>query len=333
MKKKFVIISSVLLGFGSLSLIAQNATNRNVLHPIVSTKDSLSYAFGANMAMQGLKQHLLQLGVIAEPEAIENSYRSRIENATTNQEKESLKNELKFKQDSIQAATIKNTDLFLKGLAESLPARGSNSAYITGLSVGDQIYKMATEFSKMAFEDKSADNINTQLTIDGIKDVLLNKDIRIGNPESIIQKTMSQAQTRETELKKQQYEGRIEEEKKYMEMNKLQDGVVTLPSGLQYKVQIKGDGAIPTSSDRVKVHYKGTLINGTEFDSSYDRGEPAVFGVTQVISGWTEALQLMPVGSKWLLYIPYDLAYGSRETGPIPAYSNLIFEIELLGIE
>ncbi len=90
---------------------------------------------------------------------------------------------------------------------------------------------------------------------------------------------------------------------------------------------------MPTAQDRVKVHYVGTLIDGEQFDSSVERDEPAVFGVTQVIKGWTEALLLMPVGSKWMIYVPSDLAYGSRDTGPIKPYSTLIFEIELLDIE
>jgi FKBP-type peptidyl-prolyl cis-trans isomerase FklB len=110
--------------------------------------------------------------------------------------------------------------------------------------------------------------------------------------------------------------------------------VVTLPSGLQYKVVKMGSGPKPKATDTVKTHYKGTLISGTEFDSSYKRGEPAVFPVNQVIPGWTEALQLMPVGSKWELYVPAKLAYGERGAGQeIGPNSTLIFEVELLGIE
>ncbi len=110
--------------------------------------------------------------------------------------------------------------------------------------------------------------------------------------------------------------------------------VTVLESGLQYEVLVAGKGKVPTAESTVKVHYAGTLLDGTEFDSSYKRGEPTTFGVTQVIKGWTEALQLMPVGSKWKLYIPYNLAYGERGAGQdIPPYSTLIFEVELLGIE
>ena len=121
---------------------------------------------------------------------------------------------------------------------------------------------------------------------------------------------------------------------KFLAENKAKEGVVTTPSGLQYKIITKGNGAVPADSSKVKVNYKGTLIDGTEFDSSYKRNEPATFRANQVIKGWTEALTMMPVGSKWELYIPYDLAYGSRETGSqIKPFSTLIFEVELLGIE
>lgn len=120
---------------------------------------------------------------------------------------------------------------------------------------------------------------------------------------------------------------------KFLEENKKRKGVTTLPSGLQYEVMTQGTGPKPTTADQVKVHYHGTLIDGTVFDSSVQRGQPATFGVTQVIKGWTEALQLMPVGSKWKIYLPYDLAYGEQGAGgKIGPYETLIFEVELLEI-
>jgi FKBP-type peptidyl-prolyl cis-trans isomerase FklB len=120
----------------------------------------------------------------------------------------------------------------------------------------------------------------------------------------------------------------------FLAANKSKPGVVALPSGLQYKIVKQGDGPKPTAADQVTCNYKGTLLNGKEFDSSYKRGEPATFGVGQVIKGWTEALQLMPVGSKWELYIPADLAYGSKQAGPdITPGSTLVFEVELLSIK
>jgi len=135
------------------------------------------------------------------------------------------------------------------------------------------------------------------------------------------------------ELKK--YEKNKEEGLKFLEANKNQAGVVVLPSGVQYIELTKGNGPKPTKNDKVKVHYVGTLINGNKFDSSYDRGNPAEFFVSQVIPGWTEILQLMPVGSKWKVFIPQELAYGDnlRQGSPIEPYSTLIFEIELLSIE
>ena len=120
---------------------------------------------------------------------------------------------------------------------------------------------------------------------------------------------------------------------KFLAENAKKEGVKTTPSGLQYKVIKEGKGAIPTDSSTVKVNYKGTLIDGTQFDSSYDRKEPYTTRANQVIKGWTEALTMMPVGSKWELYIPQELAYGLHGTGQIKPFSALIFEVELIDIE
>jgi len=126
----------------------------------------------------------------------------------------------------------------------------------------------------------------------------------------------------------------LETGKAFLEENKKKENVVTLPSGLQYEILIEGAGKKPKATDKVKCHYHGTLIDGTVFDSSVERGQPAVFGVNQVIQGWIEALQLMPVGSKWRLYLPSELAYGEHGAGrAIQPNSALIFEVELLGIE
>ena len=124
-----------------------------------------------------------------------------------------------------------------------------------------------------------------------------------------------------------------EDGEKFLADNALKEGVTTTESGLQYEVLKMGKGKKPAATDRVKVHYHGTLIDGTVFDSSVDRGEPIVFGLNQVIKGWTEGVQLMPVGSKFRFYIPQELGYGAQNAGSIPPYSTLIFEVELLGIE
>lgn len=135
-------------------------------------------------------------------------------------------------------------------------------------------------------------------------------------------------------LQAKKTEGSVKEGKEFLDANGKKEGVVTLPSGLQYQVIKEGTGAMPTINDMVTTHYHGTFIDGKVFDSSVDRGEPASFPVNGVIAGWTEALQLMKEGSKWKLFVPYNLAYGERGSrGGIPPYSTLIFEVELIKID
>lgn len=143
--------------------------------------------------------------------------------------------------------------------------------------------------------------------------------------QAFVQNYFQQEQMRESNKNKEEGEA-------FLEQNKTKSGVITTESGLQYQVVTEGTGPRPTDSDKVKVHYTGNLLDGTEFDSSITRGEPVVFGVTQVISGWTEGLKIMPVGSKYIFWIPAELAYGERGTPGIPPNSTLKFEVELLEI-
>ena len=161
------------------------------------------------------------------------------------------------------------------------------------------------------------------------------EDVMQGNALQITPEKANQiAQKYLMEQKSKAHAGTIEAGKQFLVENAKRAGVKTLPSGLQYEVMKEGNGPLPSSSDRVSVHYHGTLLDGTVFDSSVQRGSPAEFGVTQVIAGWVEALQLMPTGSKWKLFIPYNLAYGERGAGPtIKPFSTLVFEVELLGIK
>jgi len=143
---------------------------------------------------------------------------------------------------------------------------------------------------------------------------------------------MTYMQKRQAEQMKKMYGKNIDEGEKFLEENKAREGVQETTSGLQYEVITLGTGEKPAATDMVKVHYTGKLLDGTTFDSSVDRGEPAQFGVNQVIQGWQEGIQLMPVGSKYKFYIPFELGYGEQGTGPIPPYSTLVFEVELLEI-
>ncbi|MEP6683063.1 MAG: FKBP-type peptidyl-prolyl cis-trans isomerase [Parafilimonas sp.] len=132
---------------------------------------------------------------------------------------------------------------------------------------------------------------------------------------------------------KAMFQTKAEDQEKFLQDNATKEGVITLPSGLQYLILKEGEGEKPGPATMVTVHYEGSLINGKVFDSSYKRGKPATFGVHQVISGWTEALQLMPAGSKWRLFIPSALGYGARGSGgSIPPHSTLIFDVELISM-
>ena len=164
--------------------------------------------------------------------------------------------------------------------------------------------------------------------VQGMKDVLAGSETIISHAEA--QKVVNEYFNK---LAEEAYAKTKEAGEAFLEANKKREGVTTLASGLQYEVLNVGLGKKPAATDKVQCHYEGTLIDGTVFDSSIKRGQPAVFGVNQVIAGWVEALQLMSEGSKWRLYIPYDLAYGSHGAGEsIPPYSALIFDVELIKV-
>jgi len=174
-------------------------------------------------------------------------------------------------------------------------------------------------------------NISTKMFTKGMTDA--SKDKALMNDTTASAFIVKYMQRRERERLMVQYGPQIEAGLKFLSENSKADGVVTLPSGLQYKIITQGTGATPGPEDIVKVQYTGTTISGTKFDSSYDRGEPASFRVSNVIRGWVEGLQLMKEGSKYMLYIPADLAYGERGAGSIiKPFETLVFEVELLEI-
>jgi FKBP-type peptidyl-prolyl cis-trans isomerase FklB len=194
-------------------------------------------------------------------------------------------------------------------------------------------YSLGYQFGK-SLKAQGID-INLEVYVSGIKDALSGTNPQLSQEE--IRKTLSDLQQRIAAVRqkglKEMAEKNLSEGKAFLEENKRKEGVITLPSGLQYKVLAEGSGKPPKAVDNVTVNYKGTLINGTEFDSSYKRGQPATFKVNGVIKGWTEALQLMKEGSKWQLFIPPELGYGSRGAGPVPPNSTLIFEVELIAVK
>jgi FKBP-type peptidyl-prolyl cis-trans isomerase FklB len=196
-------------------------------------------------------------------------------------------------------------------------------SYALGIGIGHQLANMG------------GSELNIDDFAQAVKDVLGGKELKIKSAEAqqIVQEFFAK---QEEKIQKQRAEaGKMAKEagEKYLAENAKKDGVITLPSGLQYQVLKEGNGKKPSAKDQVKCHYEGFLIDGTVFDSSVQRGEPAVFGLQQVIAGWTEGLQLMQEGAKYRFFIPYRLAYGEGGAGSsIPPYATLVFDVELIQV-
>lgn len=193
------------------------------------------------------------------------------------------------------------------------------------VNIGEQIGKSIKEQEAQGLVGEPSLTTNFELIKQGFIHGLLGYEEQLSSETAgeYIQNTINYLQYGQTK----------QENEDFLVMNASREGIITTPSGLQYEILVLGTGEKPTASDIVKVHYHGTLIDGNVFDSSINRGEPITFGLNQVIAGWTEGVQLMPVGSKFRFYIPQELGYGSQSVGSIPPYSTLIFEVELLGIE
>lgn len=224
---------------------------------------------------------------------------------------------------------------FIKGFnAGAAKTSDKDVAYMTGMQIGQMVSKQWVEgFNRQIFGNDSTQTISRENLLAGFIAGVIGQG---GAME--MSKAQEYMRTQMEVIKEKAIEEKYGDNKiageKFLAENKNKEGVVTTPSGLQYKIITKGTGAVPGNTDKVKVNYRGTLVDGTEFDSSYKRNEPATFRVNQVVKGWTEALTMMPVGSKWELYIPYELGYGTRDTGgQIKPFSTLIFEVELVSIE
>jgi FKBP-type peptidyl-prolyl cis-trans isomerase FklB len=211
-----------------------------------------------------------------------------------------------------------------------LKTEDDNISYSLGFSMGSRFIRDGLEINLEIFQEGMKDGFT------GSKQILTEEEMQ-KTMMALQQKMMAKRQTdhmKEMEERKNLGEANKEKGEKFLEANKAKEGVITLESGLQYKILKKGTGASPKATDIVKCHYKGTTIDGEEFDSSYKRGEPATFALNKVIKGWTEGLQLMKEGGKWEFFVPPELAYGEMGSGPhIGPNEVLIFEVELLGIE
>ena len=196
-------------------------------------------------------------------------------------------------------------------------------SYALGLGIGQQLAQMGAE------------SISAEDFVQAIKDVIEGKELQVSHREAqvIVQDYFQQQEKKMQAQSEAQGKMHKEAGEKFLAENKNKEGIVTLPSGLQYQVLKEGNGKKPTAKDTVMCHYEGTLIDGTIFDSSYQRGEPATFPLQQVIAGWTEGLQLMQEGAKYRFFIPYRLGYGAGGAGAsIPPYAALVFDVELIQV-
>ena len=197
-------------------------------------------------------------------------------------------------------------------------------SYALGLGIGQQLAQMG-----------AGSDLNVDDFAQSIKDVLEGRELKVSHREAqeLVQSYFAKKEEKMNAERAEKGKAAREEGEKYLAENAKKDGIITLPSGLQYQVPKEGNGKKPSAKDSVKCHYEGFLIDGTVFDSSVQRGEPAVFGLQQVIAGWTEGLQLMQEGAKYRFFIPYRLAYGEGGAGAlIPPFAALIFDVELIEV-
>lgn len=227
-----------------------------------------------------------------------------------------------MKQIFVKGAILSAALVSCAAMATELETEAQKLGYIIGMDIGASLKQQGTE-------------VDIESLLEAVR-ATYNGDPLAMTPEeaATVRETFIAARRAEAEEQRASMASiNAEEGDKFLLENRSKEGVQVTDSGLQYKVVVMGDGAKPVASDKVTVHYRGTLLNGEEFDSSYSRNQPTSFALDQVIPGWTEGLQMMPVGSKFMFYIPPNLAYGPNGGGPIGPNSTLVFEVELLSID
>ena len=284
-----------ILGVAALAAITMgfSSCNKAPKAELKSETDSLAYSYGMTTS-RGLKEYLVRLEV----------------------------------------DTTKNMDAFIKGfLKATKDMSDEEKAEMVGAQIGQQVMQqMMPHFESLVQDGDTTKVFNKNDYLAGfVAGVMDDSKIMTAEEAATYAETVQNRMVSEKAAAK--YGDYRKANEAFLAENAKKAGVTTTASGLQYEVLKAGTGIKPTAASVVKVHYHGTLIDGTVFDSSVERKEPATFGVSEVIKGWTEALQLMPVGSKWRLYIPQELAYGPAEQGTIKPFSTLIFDVELISIE
>lgn len=332
MKKNLSLIAGAACAVAVLFSSCESAPSTKV--ELKNEVDSISYSFGASMG-ENIEETLKQIGVVSDTLMISMQYSSKIANEQDADKKKSLEKELRHKIDSTKKANDYNTLNFLQGFKEALNASESKNSYNVGVSFGSQVAQQVVPNIKAQFiEEGSNLEVNKKAIIAALSASIQKQNLLFPHASSYIMMKSQEKQQEEMNRRKLDGDKNKAEGEKFLEENKTKEGVVALESGVQYKILKEGNGAKPKASDTVVCHYEGSLLDGTVFDSSLERGEPASFPLQGVIAGWTEVLQLMPVGSKWEVYIPYDKAYGPNGSGQaIPPFAALKFQIELLEIK
>lgn len=332
MKKNLFLITCAAIGAaGAIFSSCQTAPSTKV--DLKTEADSISYAFGASIS-EGLESNLQQMGILADTLRIQMEYSARINNEQDAEKVKTLNKELRHKIDSINKANAHNLLGFLQGFKEGLNASSSKDSYNVGISFGSQVAQQYIPQVTNQFLEGKEEAVNKKAILAAVSASIQNKAHTMAQASAYLNVKSQQVYEAQMAERAKASEENIAVGTKFMEENKTKEGIVALESGIQYKVIKEGNGAKPKATDTVVCNYKGELLDGTVFDSSEKHGEAATFPLQGVIPGWTEVLQLMPVGSKWEVYIPYNLAYGEQGSGQvIPPYSTLKFEIELLDIK
>ncbi|MEN8928508.1 MAG: FKBP-type peptidyl-prolyl cis-trans isomerase [Flavobacteriales bacterium] len=307
--KKILILT--IAGVATLASCNNDKANEPaVFAGLESTNDSLSYYLGTEVAPSFMQSNIHK---VYEPTAFAKGLTDGFAKAEYLIQAKDIEPQLRAKFMALYQDTAKFD--FVGKSAQSFEALNT---------IDDTInYYIGTDVSSRLEKNGFKSIFQQEAYLQGINDIMSGLPVKV-NKDAMTIKAKALVDAQSKVLAKEGTE--------FLNAKSAEENVITLPSGLRYKVITEGTGAKPTATDRVKAHYHGTLMDGTIFDSSVDRGEPLEIGVGQVIPGWTEALQLMPVGSKWELYIPYNLAYGERGSQSIPPYSPLVFQVELLDI-
>lgn len=325
MKLKFIV--PVALGAMLLASSCSDsfkAPNANVA--LTSEVDSLSYAYGATLS-NDMKNVLKQSGFLKDEGSISYEYQMKIAAAKDDAEKAKLEAEQKQKMATLKTDNEKVITAFLAGFSKGAnDSDDAQKANALGAIMGVQTVGMNKEqFLKYFLGPDTKATLNSSAVVAALSQGLNDQEFKMPNAQKFLESKSEQKQKDQANVNKLKGQ-------KFMADNATKAGVKTLPNGIQYKVLKEGTSSVkPTEKSKVKVHYKGTLTDGKVFDSSEGR-DPIEFQLDQVIKGWTEVLQEMPVGSKWEVVIPSDLAYGDQGSGTIAPGETLIFDIELLGV-